>query len=333
MSYRDDYMQYRSSGDRARPGPPEPPTHSPALSYRPRPQSSSQYLDERPPSGNYDRSYTPATMASYAPLNEPSPPYHSSASPPETYVADPAPYQEKPQRKPPLTERNKCCRCLCCACCLPVWARWILWIIIIAIIIVVVVFAIIFSQFKVPNFEFNGVTSSPSGLSQFTVNGTSWNINGGLKIGINNPNIESATLSDMNATAYYPTSPTMPVGGGFLAEQGVAANAITNFTFPFTINYDPTEDKDQAILTDIATKCGLLGGQKQQLTINYKITLAVKVLFVTVHPSISNSASFDCPITNGELPELPSGVLGSLLPSSSSTSSSDDSGDSGDSSS
>jgi hypothetical protein len=81
-----------------------------------------------------------------------------------------------------------------------VWARWILWIIIIGIIIVVVVFAIIFSQFKVPTFQFNGITNSTSGLPEFTVNGTRWTINVGLQIGIDNPNIESATLSDMNAT-------------------------------------------------------------------------------------------------------------------------------------
>jgi hypothetical protein len=64
----------------------------------------------------------------------------------------------------------------------------------------VIVFAIIFSQFKYPTFDFNGITDSPSGLAEFSVNGTRWNINVGLKIGINNPNIESATLSNMNAT-------------------------------------------------------------------------------------------------------------------------------------
>lgn len=119
-----------------------------------------------------------------------------------TYVDDSPQYQgqEKPYKKPRLTERNRCCRYLCCACCLPVWARWILWIIIIAIIIVVIVFGIIFSQFKVPTFNFNGITSSPLGLPQFAVNGTRWDINVGLMIAIDNPNIESATLSDMNAT-------------------------------------------------------------------------------------------------------------------------------------
>jgi hypothetical protein len=38
------------------------------------------------------------------------------------------------------------------------------------------------------------------GLPQFAVNGTRWDINVGLMIAIDNPNIESATLSDMNAT-------------------------------------------------------------------------------------------------------------------------------------
>jgi hypothetical protein len=87
------------------------------------------------------------------------------------------------------------------------------------------------------------------------------------------------------------------VGGGFLASQFVPSNAVTNFTFPFSIQYDPTTDTNNAMLTDIATKCGLLGGTKQSLTINYKINLAVKVLFITVHPSVSSSANFDCPIS------------------------------------
>jgi hypothetical protein len=313
-------MQYRSSQEYPRSGPPEPPSHSPA-SYRPRPNSP--YMNERPLSaGYYDGAQSPAIINSNARLAEPSPPYHATESPQGTYVADSPPYpgQEKPYKKPRLTERNKCCRYLCCACCLPVWARWILWILIIAVIIVIIVFGIIFSQFKVPTFSFNGITNSPLGLSEFAVNGTSWDINVGLMIGIDNPNIESATLSDMNATAFYPTSPTTAVGGGYLASQGVASNAVTNFTFPFSIQYDPTNDKNQAILSDIATKCGLLGGQKQPLTVNYKIQLAVKVLFITVHPTVSSSASFDCPIQNGQLPELPSGVLSSLLPSSTDTS-------------
>ncbi|KAH8555303.1 hypothetical protein BGW37DRAFT_132418 [Umbelopsis sp. PMI_123] len=295
MSYRDDYIQYRTSLERPRPGPPEPPTHSDS-SYRSRPNSP--YRNERPYSGYYDRSQTPATITSHMPLAEPSPPYHASDSPHGTYVDESPPYivQEKPYKKPSLVQRNRCCRYLCCACCLPVWARWILWIIIIGIIIVVVVFAIIFSQFKVPTFQFNGITNSTSGLPEFTVNGTRWTINVGLQIGIDNPNIESATLSDMNATAFYPTNPNVAVGGGFLASQFVSSNAITNFTFPFSIDYDPTTDLNSAMLEDIATKCGLLGGTKQPLTINYKINLAVKVLFITVHPSVSSSASFDCPI-------------------------------------
>lgn len=78
MSYRDEYMQYRTSQDLGRPGPPEPPSHSTA-SYRPRP--SSPYMNERPQSGFYDRAQTPATINSNAPLAEPAPPYHASQSP------------------------------------------------------------------------------------------------------------------------------------------------------------------------------------------------------------------------------------------------------------
>ena len=78
MSFRDEYMQYRSSQERPRPGPPEPPSHSDSA-YRPRPNSP--YMNERPPSGYYDRSQTPATVSSRVPLAEPSPPYRASDSP------------------------------------------------------------------------------------------------------------------------------------------------------------------------------------------------------------------------------------------------------------
>jgi hypothetical protein len=89
MSYRDDYMQYRSSQEYPRSGPPEPPSHSPA-SYRPRPNSP--YMNERPLSaGYYDGAQSPAIINSNARLAEPSPPYHATESPQGTatiYVID-----------------------------------------------------------------------------------------------------------------------------------------------------------------------------------------------------------------------------------------------------
>lgn len=69
-----------------------------------------------------------------------------------------------------------------------------------------------------------------------------------------------------------------------------------NFTFPFAIQYNPTYDTDQSVLSDLAEKCGLTGGPKSDITIDYTITFQAKVLVITVNPTISSSATFACPL-------------------------------------
>lgn len=109
---------------------------------------------------------------------------------------------EKPRKvkKRRMEDRNRCVRCCCCACCLPVWATAILWFIIIAIIIVVIVIATIAGTFVMPTVEMAGITSSPTQGSQISFAGDSLNINFGLLINVNNPNLLSIGLSDMTAT-------------------------------------------------------------------------------------------------------------------------------------
>jgi hypothetical protein len=43
------------------------------------------------------------------------------------------------------------------------------------------------------------------------------------------------------------------------------------------------------------------GGPSQDITIDYDLYLNLKVLGITVHPTISNSATFPCPISATEL--------------------------------
>ena len=100
----------------------------------------------------------------------------------------------------------------------------------------------------------------------------------------------------------------------------MASKAQTNFTLPFTLNYTFAIDPQYAILRDIATKCGFLGSSgASQLKVNYAIHVSVtegtaspsalicvsqldfKVLFVPIKPTIRNSASFTCPITEDEV--------------------------------
>ncbi|KAI8991836.1 hypothetical protein BDF20DRAFT_810957 [Mycotypha africana] len=194
--------------------------------------------------------------------------------------------------------RNACIRYLCCACCLPGWAAGIIWFIIIAIIIVIIVLAAIAGTFIMPTVDMAGVSSNPTTGSQISFTGDGLRINFGLIINVNNPNLLSIDLSNINATAFYPTPKggRPQIGGGYLEQQAVPKYSHFNFTFPFHIEYNPDIDLDQSILTDIADKCGLTGGKKQDITIDYTIHLTAKVLMVKVHPTISSSATFVCPI-------------------------------------
>ncbi|KAI8883831.1 hypothetical protein K501DRAFT_294418 [Backusella circina FSU 941] len=147
----------------------------------------------------------------------------------------------------------------------------------------------------------NGVV--PTNGSQYSFSGYEFKINFGLLVSVNNPNILSIGLSDVTATAYYPRigGGRTEIGGGYLAYQDVPKYSDFNFTFPFAIEYDPNKDYDQTVLNDIADKCGLTGSEKQPINLYYDIKLTAQVLFIKVHPTISSSTTFDCPLNNGAL--------------------------------
>lgn len=99
-----------------------------------------------------------------------------------------------------MADRNCCVRCMCCACCLPVWAAGILWFIIISIIIIIIVIGAIAGTFIMPTVDMAGVSSSPTTGSQFSFSGDGFNINFGLIVAVNNPNLFSIDLTDIRAT-------------------------------------------------------------------------------------------------------------------------------------
>lgn len=104
-------------------------------------------------------------------------------------------------KKRRMDNRNGCLRCLCCACCLPAWAAGIVWFIIVAIIIVVIVLGAVAGTFVMPKVDMAGVSTSPAeGGSQISFTGETFNINFGLIISVNNPNLLSIDLTDIKAT-------------------------------------------------------------------------------------------------------------------------------------
>ncbi|CAG8661324.1 10890_t:CDS:2 [Gigaspora rosea] len=170
---------------------------------------------------------------------------------------------------------GKTCAIICC--------------IIILIIIGIVAAVLLFG--RVPSVDFLGKASG-------------FDFNFGLRIQVNNPNVIGATFSMIKAVAYYPGHQN-PIGGGNLTNVNIPSKQNTTINFPFSINYDASIDPGFSILLDIATKCGLTGGPKSKLEIDYTLTLSFNVLFIPLSPSFQKTANIDCPIQDGQIPNIP----------------------------
>lgn len=100
------------------------------------------------------------------------------------------------------------------------------------------------------------------------------------------PTVFGVSFREIKAVAQYSTAPTVDLGGGVLDNVDIKKYSNTTILFPFTINYTLSEDPNFAIVKDIATKCGFLGSTtKEDLTIDYTITLGLKILSSVISPS------------------------------------------------
>ncbi|CAG8561349.1 22362_t:CDS:10 [Gigaspora margarita] len=183
---------------------------------------------------------------------------------------------------------GKTCAIICC--------------IIILIIIGIVAAVLLFG--RVPSVDFLGVAPPPNGAQPYVKKASGFDFNFGLRIQVNNPNVIGATFSMIKAVAYYPGHQN-PIGGGNLTNVNIPSKQNTTINFPFSINYDASIDPGFSILLDIATKCGLTGGPKSKLEIDYTLTLSFNVLFIPLSPSFQKTANIDCPIQDGQIPNIP----------------------------
>ncbi|KAL0081787.1 hypothetical protein J3Q64DRAFT_1643326 [Phycomyces blakesleeanus] len=151
-----------------------------------------------------------------------------------------------------------------------------------------------------PSIEFQGIAPIESDESIISFNNDKLSINFGLIVNIENRNIFPIYLYDVNAYGYYPypedPSTRTSIGDGHLDYELVPSQTNYNFTYPFTIKYDPASDPNLSILGSIADKCGLTGGAKGDLSIQYDIKLRARVLLFTIPLTISSSANFPCPL-------------------------------------
>ena len=65
-------------------------------------------------------------------------------------------------------------------------------------------------------------------------------------------------------------------------------------------SYTTSSDSTGTIVTDLISKCS----SNQDLTVDYKLNLDLKVIGVTVHPSLSSSASFACPVDGSQIEKI-----------------------------
>ncbi|KAF8077847.1 hypothetical protein FPV67DRAFT_1463211 [Lyophyllum atratum] len=162
-----------------------------------------------------------------------------------------------------------------------------------------------------PNITIGDVNTVSKGGSaiQLIENGISVNL--GINITVNNPNYFAVNFKQIKAEIFYPINGEKPqIGQGISNNVVFRANHLTNWTFPFAINYRTTDDPQRLILQDLAGKCGV-GGPKSNINVDYRITLGLRILFITVSPVVANSLSFMCPLDPADIaPLLKSAGLG-----------------------
>ncbi|KAF5389893.1 hypothetical protein D9757_003717 [Collybiopsis confluens] len=146
-----------------------------------------------------------------------------------------------------------------------------------------------------------GLTSAGTNGVQFQSTGIKVPLE--VNISVSNPNYFSVDLKKATLDLSYPLSGvnTTNIGDGNTTNINFSSHSNTNFTFPFEIDYTFASDPNYAILVDMATKCGVLGGAQTPLTVKYKINIDIRILVVTISPTVSNSFSLDCPFDESTL--------------------------------
>lgn len=85
------------------------------------------------------------------------------------------------------------------------------------------------------------------------------------------------------------------IGKGYLGYQFIPKKNDINFTYPFEIDYSPTDPNSKYLLTSISDKCGFTGNTLSNIDLGYDVSFNAQVLFVHVSHTISSTASFACP--------------------------------------
>ncbi|KAL0249929.1 hypothetical protein I308_103232 [Cryptococcus tetragattii IND107] len=173
-----------------------------------------------------------------------------------------------------------------CCCCVTV-----------AILMIVSIILAILLYVRPPSVALNSVTVGSDPVS-LTSDGLTVSFD--LSISVSNPNWFDANFKEITATARYPGNNTNTFGGGTLYNLDFKGYTESTFNFPFTLKY---VYPNKVILNDLIKKCGI-AGSAQDITIDYDLNMKLKILGITIDPTVSNSASFECPITASDIESI-----------------------------
>jgi len=151
-----------------------------------------------------------------------------------------------------------------------------------------------------PNIQIGQVQSS-GGLQRLSNGG--FQVNLSTVISVDNFNYFDVAMRKIEVDVFYPIN-NSPIGGGVANNILFKSDTETNFTFPFALTYNPSSDASGQVLADIATKCGVGGGQRSDISVNYQLTLGIQVLLFTLSPVISNVFTFPCPIKASDISKI-----------------------------
>ncbi|KAI9018708.1 hypothetical protein CLU79DRAFT_284528 [Phycomyces nitens] len=275
-------------------------------------RGNQQYYDDK--NSNYNSYYNASTPPNDG-YNYQGPAQKNHHNPADyQHIYEPQGYVDKPDFYDDGPKKRSCCDLLCCGCCVccPRWLRWIACILLLIIVGLGIAVGVLAAIFKTPSVDFKGIDGVPS----FNLQGTTANISAVLSISVNNPNIESVTFEKIIAKAYYPNYRNTSLGGGQKNNVHISSNAITNILFPFSLIIDLSLAQQQYIMTDLLGKCGFLGGQKEDIRIEYDVQPTIKIIGIPITITVSDSVSFPCPLQESDFDTLVKGTLGSILSSS-----------------
>lgn len=119
-------------------------------------------------------------------------------------------------------------------------------------------------------------------------------VNLAMNISVVNPNYFSVNFARIEADVIYPVNSTQ-IGQGIVNNIVFESHSSKDFTFPLALTYSPSIDPRGQVLVDLLQKCGALTGQRGDISVTAKLTLGLRILFITISPSFSKDFSFQCP--------------------------------------